>query len=181
MKNLIREEARRIAKYFHTQPILDSEANKDTLKQRGPSARLIHISCHGKFSDEDPLESGLELADGVFTVRDWLRLRLQADLVTLSACQTGQLRIEGGDNLVGLMRAILTAGAASCVTALWSVDAESTLVWMLEFYRNVWDESGNKIGNKADAFQKATLMLKGIPEYSDPFYWAPYVFVGNLR
>jgi CHAT domain-containing protein len=176
---LILKEANKVAAYFHVPPTLSENAAIGVLQEQGQVAQLIHLSCHGYFDPVDPLNSGIALANGRFTAYDWLQLRLQADLVTLSACQTGISERRPGDDLVGLMRAVLFAGASSLLTTLWSVSAEETLDWMLTFYRNVWDTNGEQIANKIDAFRKATLKLRD--DQGDPYYWAPFVLVGSFR
>ncbi|HID30527.1 MAG TPA: CHAT domain-containing protein [Desulfobacterales bacterium] len=179
LTKLILKEASEVATYFHTLPVPPEDANAEMLRKHGESARLIHLSCHGKFDHQDPLNSGIKLADGRFNARDWLRLRLRADLVTLSACQTGISDIRPGDDLVGLMRAILFAGSSSLLMTLWSVDAPTTRDWMLEFYRNIWSEDGRQIADKATAFRNATLELR--KNHADPYFWAPFVLVGNFQ
>ncbi len=179
LTELILREASEVASHFHAPLIPAKNANSETLIEQGQSARLIHLSCHGEFEPEDPLESGIELIDGRFSARDWLRLRLRADLVTLSACQTGISDIRLGDDLGGLMRAILFAGASSLLMTLWSVNAKTTRDWMLEFYRNIWDEDGRQLADKAAAFRKATLKLR--EEHAAPYFWAPFVLVGNFQ
>lgn len=178
-EKLILAEAEKVAAYFHVSPILSENAIGSVLREQGQSARLLHLSCHGAFDEEDPLSSGIALADGKFSARDWLQLGLQADLVTLSACQTGISKLRPGDDLVGLMRAVLFAGASSLLTSLWSVDVRSTHDWMLKFYENIWSDGRQKIANKIDAFKQATLELQN--EYADPYFWAPFVLVGNFQ
>lgn len=179
LTELILREANEVARHFHILPKPPEDANAAMVTKHGPSARLIHLSCHGAFDPKEPLESGIDLADGRFTARDWLRLRLRANLVTLSACQTGMSDIRPGDDLVGLMRAILFAGTSSLLMTLWSVDAGTTLDWMLKFYPRVWDEKGVQIADKASVFRCATLELK--EEWPDPYYWAPFILVGDFH
>ncbi len=173
----IYQEAYEVAEHFNRSTL--DRADSESLKERGPSSRLIHISCHGSFDPRDPLNSGVYLADGVFTARDWLELRLQADLVTLSACESGIIKSDAGDDLLGLVRAVLFAGAASVLTTLASVDAEKTRNWMIKFYRSVWTADGTQIVDKATAFRLATLEV--MSENPDPYLWAPFALVGSLQ
>lgn len=115
------------------------------------------------------------LTDGTFTARDWLQLRLQADLVTLSACRVGISKIRPGDDLVGLTRSILFAGASSLLMTLWSVNSEKTYDWMLLFYKNL--PQNDNPARKIDAVRNATLALR--EENKDPYYWAPFVLIGH--
>jgi CHAT domain-containing protein len=116
---------------------------------------------------------GLALADGWLTTLDIFNWRLQASLVTLSACQTGRSVVAGGDELLGLMRAFLAAGAASLVASLWAVEDRSTALLMENFYRQLAAGAG-----KGAALRAAQLsLLDGA--YVHPYYWAPFFLVGD--
>jgi CHAT domain-containing protein len=119
------------------------------------------------------------LASGEFTLQDWMRLPLEADLVTLSACQTGISDVGRGDDLTGLTRALLYAGASSALVTLWSVRADTTQAWMQDFYGRVWDAQGAKRVDEATAFRQATLALR--ERHPDPYVWAPFALVGDWR
>jgi tetratricopeptide (TPR) repeat protein len=176
---LFEGEAQSIAAHLHTPSLLGRKADAEALQQRGPGARIIHLSCHGHFRADDPAASEVHLASGDFTTRDWMALPLRADLVTLSACETGLSEIGAGDDLTGLTRAILYAGASSALVTLWSVRVDTTLEWMLNFYGRAWDEWGNRKATKALAFQQATLALR--EQHPDPYHWAPFTLVGDWR
>ncbi|WP_423223576.1 CHAT domain-containing protein [Candidatus Amarolinea aalborgensis] len=99
---------------------------------------ILHFACHAHFDPEDPLASGLTLADGRLTVRQILDdLRLHADLVVLSGCETGQNRLHRGDELIGLVRAFIYAGTPSVLVSLWPVDDVSTGLLMETFYAHL--------------------------------------------
>lgn len=98
------------------------------------------------------------------------RLRLRCDLVTLSACESGLSRVRRGDELIGLIRAFLYAGAPALVCTLWRVDERSTLMLMERFYRGVQAGTGF-----AEALRQAQLYLRRQPAFADPYYWAPFV------
>jgi CHAT domain-containing protein len=170
-------EAQVIAAHLHTSPRQGRRANAKVLRKCGPHARIIHLSCHGRFRSDDPAASCVYLASGEFTTLDWMALSLRADLVTLSACETGISDVKPGDDLTGLTRALLYAGASSALVTLWSVRADTTLEWMLDFYDRVWDAQGNKQTTEMLAFQQATLTLR--KKYRDPYYWAPFTLVGD--
>lgn len=177
---IILDEALQIANILHASPALLEHAHAHALKEQGPSARLIHIACHGDADEDNPLNSGVIVADGRFTARDWLQLRLQADLVTLSACLTGQSAVRPGDDFVGLTRAVLFAGASSLLTCLWSVDTRSTRDWMLDFYqRRESNISRQKASATMHAFREAMLELR--KAYPEPYYWAPFMLVGGYE
>ena len=174
------EEAKAVASQFGCHPYLGSDANIHTLCEYAPTAHHIHLSCHGAFGKKNSLDSFVKLADGPFKARQWMGLKLQTDLVTLSACQTGINEVGRGDEIVGLSRALLYAGASSVLLTLWSVNAESTKEWMLDFYQQTWSSTKGKLKAEAFAFQQATLELrKKYP--NDPSHWAAFILVGDWR
>jgi CHAT domain-containing protein len=169
-------EARAVARLFGT--AAHHHAERATVTRAAPEAGLIHLACHGYFDAADPLASGVILADGVMTARDWLVLPLHADLVTLSACETGQQQVRQGDELVGLARALLQAGSAGVLLTLWRVYSDSTADWMGRFYAAL-AESPKPSWPLARAFQRATLALRA--DDPDPRAWAPFVLLGDPR
>ena len=137
---------------------------------------IIHFSCHGSFDNIDPLSSGIELHDEVLKAREIFDMRLNTELVTLSACQTGLNKRSPGDELIGLTRAFLYAGAPSVVVSLWSVDAQSTHELMLEFYKQLKNGA-----DKATALQKAQIKTIEKKKYAHSYYWAPFVLIGDWQ
>ena len=135
------------------------------------SADVLHLACHGRFSAENPLASGLKLADRWLTVRDVYGLRLRASLVTLSGCDTGRTVVGGGDELVGLMRGFFAAGAASLLISLWTVNDESTAELMTRFY-DAWRGGATKPAALRSA-QRALLATR-----PHPVFWAPFLLGG---
>ena len=184
-------EAQAVAKQLRVSPLLRKEADAAHVQAalHDRILRLVHLSCHGGFDANDPLRSGVLLADGLFTARQWMELHFRADLVTLSACQTGLSGSLGGDEMAGLSQALLYAGASSLLVGLWSVDARTTAALMVDFYRRLWDENGDKRTDEATALREATLALRDgklLPpmegmDPSDPYYWAPFILVGDWR
>ena len=153
-----------------------SAASCKTLIEHAGKAYLIHISCHGAFDPVNPLDSAIRLSDGRFFGRRWIGLDLNADLVTLSCCQSGSAEIRTGDEVTGLARALLIAGARSTILTLWSVPADSTARWMESFYNRAIDVPNECLRGKAHAFQQATLGL--IREGYPPISWAPFAMIG---
>jgi CHAT domain-containing protein len=138
---------------------------------------IVHLATHGIAYADDPLRSFIALADaeaasGVLTASDVSYLGLPADLISLSACQTGLGRVSG-DGVIGLARAFLTAGARSVLVSLWSVSDEATAALMAAFYRHYI-----ALDDKAIALQLAMRELRSRPGYADPRYWAPFIVVG---
>lgn len=110
-------------------------ATRAAVLRDGPRQRLLHFACHGFFDPAEPLQSGLDLADGRLTATEILEhLRLEADLVTLSGCETGQSRLHRGDELIGLLRAFIAAGTPAVLVSLWPVVDVSTRLLMERFY-----------------------------------------------
>jgi len=172
-------EAAEIAKISPKSKVfVRKEATESVLRKYGNSYNYIHFATHGQFNPEAPLKSALLLApdseyNGVLTVDKLYSLTLDADLVTLSACETGLSKIANGDDLVGLTRGFLYAGSRSIVASLWKVDDLATSQLMTRFYREM-----GKI-NKREALRTAQLETK--KKYSHPYYWASFQLMGNAN
>ncbi len=133
---------------------------------------LIHLACHGKFRAENPMFSSLHLADGWVTVRDICSQRLRARLVTLSSCETGLSKVFAGDEILGLARGFLTAGADTLVVSLWTVNDAAAGHLMSDFYKNL--QRGETIGASLRTAQMAFVERR-----EHPFYWSPFVLMGK--
>jgi len=151
---------------------LREEATRKVLVELGPTCRFIHIAAHGLFRRDNPLFSAIRLGDSHLTLMDLYRLPLSAELVTLSGCSTGLNVVVGGDELLGLMRGLLLAGAHSVMASLWEVNDLSTASFMKRFYGGM-----AQAPHKASALQRAMQELRG--EYPHPYYWAPFVLAGK--
>jgi CHAT domain-containing protein len=174
------QEAGSVAELFDGHTLLEQKATLDELQRRAPNCRILHLAAHGDFRPDNPLFSGLTLSEGWLTTLDIFTLQLNASLVTLSACQTGRNVVAGGDELLGLMRAFLCAGAASLVLSLWAVEDRSTEIFMTEFYRQL--AAGEAKGVALRRAQAAFIRGQGAPPdgaYSHPYFWAPFFLVGN--
>ncbi len=151
------------------------------LAAEGPLA-VLHVATHGVADESEPARSGLwvaaphdSAAPGFLSVADIAGLRLRADLVTLSACETGVGRLERGEGVLGLTRAFLGAGARSVVVSLWPVNDRSTATLMERFYRGLLAK-----GRPRDAaLAEARRALLRRDETRSPFHWAPFVLVGE--
>lgn len=177
------EEANTISTLLNGQVLLEERASLAELVQAIPECRVIHLAAHGDFHHDNPLFSGLSLADGWLTTMDIFNLRLRASLVTLSACQTGLNVLGGGDELLGLMRAFISSGATSVALTLWAVEDHSTAQVMETFYRNLVRGRG-----KGDSLRRAQLdFIHGtksesntqFAQYIHPYFWAPFFLVGD--
>lgn len=169
-------EANMVAEQGGGRTLLEGEATSVAIQDFAHTARLLHFACHGDFRPDNPLFSGLELADGQLTTLDIFNLQLGASLVTLSACETGRSLIGGGDELLGLMRAFLAAGAASLLLSHWLVEDRSTSQFMQAFYRGIFQGE-----SKGAALRAAQLgLLEGEdPRYAHPYFWAPFSLIGD--
>ncbi|MBI1983138.1 MAG: CHAT domain-containing protein [Acidobacteria bacterium] len=172
-------EAKSVAGMFPSSRVLvRKDASETNFRKAGGVFSRIHFATHGKFQADDPLNSGLQLAkdgenDGVLTVGELYSINLDADLVTLSACETGLGRIANGDDVVGLTRGFLYAGSRSIVASLWSVDDQATATLMKTFYENLAAHS------KQDALRQAQIKTRLI--YPHPFYWAAFQLTGRAE
>ena len=162
----------------------EDQATQAEFRRIVPECHTLHLAAHGDFRFDNPLFSGLILADGWLTTMDIFNLRLKASLVTLSACQTGRNVIGGGDELLGLMRAFLGAGAASVVLTLWAVEDHSTAQLMEIFYKKLTDGY-----SKGAALREAQLQfiraddnasIEEAGNYTHPYFWAPFFLVGDI-
>jgi CHAT domain-containing protein len=177
------QEAQAVARLWGKTPLIEEEATLDRVQREAPGCRGIHLAAHGSFRADNPLFSGLALADGWLTTLDIFNLRLRASLITLSACETGRSVVKGGDELLGLMRAFLYAGAASLVLSQWAVDDRSTALLMELFYMGLVD--GNPKGKALRSAQLA--LIQGETQaggsisdgYAHPYYWAPFFLAGD--
>ena len=127
-------EAAAVAQALHGTPLIGPDATEATTRAALPTAPVIHLATHGVLDPVTPLASAVMLADGEqLTVAELLSLRLNADLVVLSACETGTGRVAGGDELLGLGRSLIAAGARAAVVTLWPVNDQSAAVLMTRF------------------------------------------------
>ncbi len=132
-------EARTVGDWLGSEALTGAEATRSALATSGSDARWLHVACPGLYRPDQPLRSGIQLADGFLDVpATFRRLRLQAELVTLSGCETGLGHIQSGDEITGLVRAWLYAGAAGALVSLWMVDDLSTRLLMQEFYAHLF-------------------------------------------
>jgi CHAT domain-containing protein len=117
-------------------------------------------------------ESGTE--DGWLEAHELMNLNLHAGLVTLSACETALGKVGQGEDVIGLTWALFIAGVPSTMVSEWKVDSASTTELMLSFHRNLKDGQ-----TKADALRNAALKLSRNNGYNHPFFWAPFVLIGD--
>jgi tetratricopeptide (TPR) repeat protein len=171
------EEARVVG----TTVLLGKSATTKALAEalaRRPRWRAVHLACHGLIDFQQPPMTSLALTpgdgdDGLLTVLDVTRLRVSADLVVLSACETGVGGYFRAEGMMGLSRAFMVAGAPRVLASLWKVDDAATLAFMKAFYAS-WSAGRTP----AAALRDAQALVRSQPKWSHPRYWAAWVLWG---
>ncbi|HEX8162751.1 MAG TPA: CHAT domain-containing tetratricopeptide repeat protein [Pyrinomonadaceae bacterium] len=166
---------------------LDLDASEQSVKTRDITKyRLLHVATHGLLDSERPQFTGVVLSlvgnrdggDGFLRTDEIFNLRLGAQLVMLSACETGLGKEKRGEGVIGLTRAFLYAGAPSVGVSLWSVADRSTADLMSDFYKRLLTKQSPTPPAAMRAAQQQMIAGK---KYSAPFYWAPFVLVGDWK
>jgi CHAT domain-containing protein/Tfp pilus assembly protein PilF len=186
------EEARAIAREYGTVALTDLSTTETAIRRRSTAADVIHLSTHGRFHYQRPMSSGILLTppvkpsaanptddDGILQAWElFWGVRLRAELVVISACQSGGGTIRPGEGVIGLTRALQYAGARSIVASQWPVAERSTAALMVAFHHNLREGE-----DKAEALR---LAMRGIANKHDPtedcrspFYWAAFFLVGD--
>jgi CHAT domain-containing protein len=196
--NTIKTELNELSKLFQVEAIQGLNASKQCFIRKASQSDMIHLACHGYFvSSEDSMSSsGILLNNGKnFAVKpdksNFLKniheesfcsaieifdLDLNCHLVTLSACETGQNKNKPGDELIGISRALLHAGAPSILLTLWPVNVKSKVKLMLSFYKN-W--KSNPEQGKAKALQNAQIELIRDDDFNSLYHWGAYFLIGD--
>jgi CHAT domain-containing protein len=117
--------------------------------------------------------------DGLLEAWEIMKLNLNADLVVLSACESGLGRVGVGEGMIGLTWALFVAGSPTSVVSQWKVESSSTAQFMVEFHRNLQSKTPTSKLSRAKALQKAALTMLGSKNFRHPFYWAGFVVVGD--
>jgi CHAT domain-containing protein len=175
------QEAIDVADGFNTKALTGKQATKQAIVQQMPTARIIHLATHGLLNDFKGLgvpgaivlgaDGTGQPNDGLLTADEILGMKLQAELVVLSACNTGQGTLTG-DGVIGLSRSLISAGVPSVVVSLWAVDDTSTSQLMPEFYRQLKQQP-----DKAQALRQA--MLTTMKSHPNPIDWAAFTLIGE--
>ncbi len=169
----ILEEARAVAESLPgSRLLLGQAASEDALRRYGARSRFVHIATHGLFRRDNPMFSAIQLGGSRLSLFDLYDLRLGAELVVLSGCGTGLNAVLGAEELVGLTRGLLYAGAQSALVTLWDVHDASTAVFMRRFYQHLAQG-----GERAESLRRAMRDMR--EQYPQPYHWAPFVLVGK--
>ena len=176
----------RIVGPARTRLAMGFDANREALMDSSIARqRIIHFATHGMMDARHPEFSGLVLSmvnkkgkyqDGYLRLSDIYALKLSADLVVLSSCESALGKDLGSEGIIGLPRAFLYAGARSVVASLWKVDDDATVTFMKVFYSRLQEGE-----DPAQALQGAQLNLLKNARLSDPYYWAGFVLEGDYR
>jgi CHAT domain-containing protein len=177
-------EAKAISQLLNVKAFIGKEATETAIRQRLADAKLIHLATHGTVNNLEPLKGAIALApsgnhdktNGLLTAGEILNLGhpLNAELVILSACNTGRGEITG-DGVIGLSRALIAAGTPSVLVSLWTVPDSSTAKLMIEFHKNF-----QQYPDQAVALRKAMLAVIQ-SEYSHPRNWAAFSLIGEAN
>jgi CHAT domain-containing protein len=182
-------EATTVAKLYGARAAVGVVPTETWFRAQAPHADIIHLATHGYFNPSRAVSSGVRLAvperasapgetdnDGALQAWEVFNLTLRAELIVLSACETGVGAKAPGEGLVGLTRAFQVAGAASVIATQWRVADPSTATAMVTMHEEL-----RKGALKDDALRRAMRKLAADPVTSDPYYWAPFVLVGDVR
>ncbi len=165
---------------------LDLSANEASVQSKDlRNYRVVHVATHGLLNAERPQFTGLVLSlvgnkagDGFLRTDEIFNLKLGAPLVMLSACETGLGKEKRGEGVIGLTRAFMYAGAPTVGVSLWSVSDNSTAQLMTDFYKRMLTGQGMSASAAMRGAQQNMIAGK---KYAAPFYWAPFVLVGEWR
>jgi len=172
-------EARQIARLLEVEPLLGTAATKQAVLSQLDGVELTHLATHASFDPADPLNSGIELYDGVLTAREILERGYRLpEFVDLSACQTGVMSSLGGEELAGLNMALFYAGAKSLLVSLWKVDDPATAYLMQQFYEGWKLQKQDKPAALYNAMQ-ATRQAQ--PDWADLYYWGGFTLIGDWQ
>lgn len=178
-------EADAIRSAFPSAKILATTAAQESVvKTESGQYRFLHFATHGLFNEASPLSSSVVLSkpadpakeDGFLTSREIFDLNWRADMVVFSACDTGRGKRVQGEGLVGLTWAAFVAGAPSQVVSQWAVNDASTAKLMAAFYQQLKAGKG-----RGAALQAASLELMKDGTHGHPYYWAPFILLGDWR
>ena len=165
--------------------LLGKDATEAALHQhlgRPGRWRAVHLACHGLIDPERPMLSALAITpdeenDGRLSALEVFRLKVPADLVVLSACETGKGKIYQTEGIVGLTRAFMFAGTPRVLCSLWNVDDDATRALMVKFYE-LWNPPQGEGLSAAAAVKKAQMHMRGHEKWQHPRYWAAWVLWG---
>lgn len=173
------EEVRAIGKGFSSVVLAETLPNEADVKTLIAGKGLVHLAVHGTFVADEPMLSYLSLKegegeDGKLTAAEMYGLSLDsAKLVVLSACETGSVRATHANEVLGMVRGLIFAGADALLLSSWKIDDQGTAEWMRSFY------AAAGIQPLAAAARTAIRDLKAKPGYQHPYYWSPFLLISR--
>ncbi len=176
-----RTEVQAIAKLFpaRSHVVMDNLAREKDVKTWLRDFDVVHLAVHGTFDVAEPMLSYLSLArgagdDGRLTAVEMFGLVLdKSRLIVLSGCETGRAEATHGNEILGMIRALIYSGASTMVLSNWKVDSEATALWMQAFYKSSLSQP------MPEAARTALLTVKSKKAYSHPYYWAAFSMIGR--
>ncbi len=150
------------------------------------NARYVHFATHGIINSQFPELSAIVLSmidedgipqDGLLQLHDIYSMRLNADVVVLSACESALGKDINGEGIIGLTRGFMYAGASSVVASLWKVEDRATAELMKRFYRSMLKQGLSP----ADALRRAQIEMLNQTQWNDPYYWAAFTLQGDWK
>lgn len=167
------------------------DALEETAKREAGKFRILHFATHAVIDDRSPLYSFMLLAkragsddeDGLLEAWEVMDMNLNADLVTLSACETARGSVSAGEGMIGMSWAFFVAGSSSLVASQWQVDSASTSSMMVKMYSELKNQKAGtgSPATKAQALRRAALSLRHTSRYELPYYWAGFILIGAPR
>ncbi|PYS52632.1 MAG: hypothetical protein DMG13_15710 [Acidobacteria bacterium] len=170
---MITHEVKHLKKIFpQARSYFGRRATRRVFRREAAQAEFVHIATHAVFRHDNPIFSSFKLADGWMTALDVYSIQCQTNLLAISGCKSGISQLSGEEELLGLMRGFLYAGARSLLLSLWDVNDRTTSVFMQTFYQS-WLNGLSK----AEALRQAIQKVRA--EEPHPYFWAPFLLVGN--
>jgi tetratricopeptide (TPR) repeat protein len=170
-------EAATVAAILGVEPLLGAEATVDAVRHGFATAEVVHVAAHARFSPGDPLDSVIALADGDLSAHDLVGMWNTADIVVLSACESGSgVPVLGGE-VLGFATALLRSGVKTVMASLWSVDDAATAYMMQQFYAAMVQFYAAMVEGvpAANALVAAATAVRSQPGWAPPYYWAGFV------
>lgn len=191
------EEIATISSLMNGRAFMAQEATEENFRKNGKKFNILHLAMHAYTHDKEPLYSGLVFSqpsdphyegarsylenmrapqEGILYTHELYNLKIDAALVVLSACNTGQGKLAKGEGILSLARAFKYAGCPNIVMSLWQVDDQATKLIMESFFQHI--QQGLK---KDEALRQAKLSYIRSTKQNHPFYWAPFVLIGDAQ
>lgn len=172
-----KEEVKAIHRLFGGKMFADATATKANFVNSGAKSRIIHLSTHACVDEDDQLSRIYFNDDEYLTALELYPLRLDADMVVLSACETGIGKLRRGEGVMSLARAFAHTGVPATTMSLWSADDKATSEIMEHYYKHL--KSGETKDNALKS-AKFDFLNKATDKYQHPYYWAAFVHIGNV-